>query len=214
MHESNRGGGPNTWDFFTGRGAGATRADRASVRWQFAARALGLTLARDDGFNGFADELGGADVTQARLLSAVISRRYWPRRGRRQAVIARMLWIAAGEPDRRIFRLVNAGGPLTYFPDGSPSGPNCGYAVRHDYERMVVRGAELVARRGGGRCLECDGQLAGLREPVCGPIRQTSRRVDYCCGCTARPEHELRAPLDLRAMEDTLRDAAAFIFRG
>jgi len=210
---------PYTWDFFTGRGDGATRSDRAAVRWQFAARVLGATLARDAGFNRLADELARAvngygvavvaspvDVLRVRSLHLPLARRYWPRAGERQAVMARLLWVAASHRDQRTDRLANAGRPVAYFPDGPPSGPHAGYAVRRDHERTVMHGAVLVARRGAGRCLGCDEPLEQVREPVYGPWRQTTRRIDYCPDCTADSDH-------LHAMADVLRDAAAFILR-
>lgn len=144
---------------------------RAEWKAQHAVAVLGLALADSDVWWEHVEQVrAGRDAL-------TVARAYGT--GGRARLVATLLERAASEPPRSgaaRLRVVNAGA-VAYFPDESAA---VSRAFRDDYRSRLVLGAESVARRGAGRCLACDGQLAG-----------DGGRRDYCSPCevAANVEH-------------------------
>lgn len=173
-------------------------AERAEWKGQHAAAVLGLALAASDAWWEHVEQVrAGRDAL-------TVARAYGT--GGRARIVAALLERAASEPprsDAARLRVVNAGA-VAYFPDEPAAASR---AFRDDYRRRLVLGAESVARRGAGRCLACDGQLA----------RDGARR-DYCSPCevAASVEEHGAAQLDRQRRHEAVRelfDAARRVVR-
>ena len=178
---------PDGWDFLTGRGPGATAADRSFVAQQRAAWVLGWALAGNSrrwphaaAFWEHAERIAGSghspDATQA------AARLYVPRRSKHRAAITRLLYVASRHVDNQIWGAhdVMIAGTAAYLPDAEPGKGEPRYAMRPDALRTIDLGALLVARRGARLCMQCALELS-----------RSGRRRDYCDPCYRRLNREL-----------------------
>jgi hypothetical protein len=176
----------SSWDFFSGRGDGATRGDKWAVRQRRASLALGGALARDDDFWNYATAIAMGDDEFDRVAGL-----YVPRESPARDAIKRLLqlagkhhavrWDCTGErAGYGILMVTTAAGPITYSPD---SRVNAGNAYSDAGMQALDDGARLITRRGAERCLECGERLPETRRQTQRAGRRGSERVNYCPDC-------------------------------
>lgn len=183
----------NTWDFFSGRGEGASRIDRWAVRQRCASQALGGTLARDDTFWEHVEAVAaGSDPRPA-------ARLYVLRKSSHQDAIVRLLEIGAAHADQRFARdgiragrgilaVTTAAGPIVYFEEGQEKAN----AFSLSGAQVLDIGALLIARRGAGRCLDCGEPLSETTTETPSQLRRRTKRVNYCVKCGPRVMVDMR----------------------
>lgn len=221
----------STWDFFSGRGEGATRADRSAAQLRRPLTVLAQALYHSEAFWDHALDVSRANDQDAR--AAQLAALYVPRKGRNgeRSVIVKLLLIAAENlvtrydrkqrPGLALKRMAEAGGIFAYAVDGGPlvTRPNStnrrikfgGSAASDASLRSLQLGADLIVKRGSGICLSrgCCEAIDSRRLPTPSPYRhrQPTERADYCPRHLSCEEHEYHLDI-MRAILVPAADAA------
>lgn len=126
--------------------------------------------------------------------------------GRR--VIARLLLSAAGpEHDPDLVTELADLGDSAFRTDGAVEAGDARRWLREEVRGKMRFGAELLARRGAGCCLECGTRLSVTRN------RSTHgwERRDYCDPCSEKGTTQLKMNIHTDAIREVLDRAAAAV---
>jgi len=184
---------------------GLSRKEQAVFVAGYSCSELGRLLARDTAFRGYVEAIqrGEQSVDD-------IARRYFPDAAKRRTIIAGVIALAVRkhsricdqtQPDHRWLlvelSLVNAAPSMCWTSDalvlGEPQRRLQDGETRHT-AAAITRGAELIARLGAGRCLECGAALSARTRPSprSGSVErwQRIRYCDCCDGDVLRESHD------------------------
>lgn len=156
--------------------------------------AVAGVLGNDEHFRELAAEVAG---DQEHAHEAALA---YVRSGSGRRAIAAML-VRAGDAPPNVLRtrLMNMGRRACFSEAPLVEG-DARNRLRVGTVDRLVRGAELVARRGAGRCLACGCPLRASREG--------GSRREYCYSHEAETGHKQRAAADKHEMRELLRAVA------